>query len=54
MYQALVAVAEYYGIEVMDLTHNSVVNRLSLPSLLDDGAILSWELKLLAESGMRR
>ena len=37
VYQALVAVAEYYGLEIIDLTHNSVINRISLPSLLDDG-----------------
>lgn len=30
-------VAEYYGIEFIDMTHNSVVNRKSLPSLLIDG-----------------
>ena len=37
VYQALVDVADYYGLEVIDATHNSVVNRISLPSLLDDG-----------------
>lgn len=35
--QAIKDVASYYGIEVVDLTHNSVVNRQSLPSVLDDG-----------------
>lgn len=37
IYEAEKTVAEYYGIELIDLTHNSVVNRISAPSLLSDG-----------------
>ena len=35
--QALIDVYEYYGIEYIDLTHSSVVNRLNIQSLLIDG-----------------
>ena len=33
----LKSVSAYYGIETIDMTHNSVVNRKSLPYLLIDG-----------------
>lgn len=36
-------VCEYYGIEMIDLTHNSVVNRKSIVSLLKDGVHPSLE-----------
>ena len=36
-------VADYYGIETIDLTHHSVVNRKSLRSLLIDGVHPSAE-----------
>lgn len=37
VYQALVDIASYYGVEIVDLTHTSIVNRISLPEVLDDG-----------------
>lgn len=37
MYQLEKTVAEYYGIELIDMTHNSVFNRLNCPSLMVDG-----------------
>ena len=46
---AIKAVYEYYGIEVIDLTHSSVVNRLNIQSLLIDGVHPSIEAhRLLA------
>ena len=37
MYQLEKTVAEYYGIELIDMTHNSVFNRINCPSLMVDG-----------------
>lgn len=37
MYQLEKNVADYYGIELIDMTHNSVFNRLNCPSLMVDG-----------------
>lgn len=37
IYTALKTVAEYYGIEFIDTTHASVINRITAPSLLIDG-----------------
>lgn len=37
VYNAIVEVCEYYGIEYIDLTHKSCINRATLPSMLADG-----------------
>ena len=37
IFEAEKEVAEYYGIEMIDMTHNSVINRISAPLLLADG-----------------
>lgn len=37
MYQLEKNVADYYGIELIDMTHNSVFNRINCPSLMVDG-----------------
>ena len=37
MFQLEKTVADYYGIELIDMTHNSVFNRINCPALLIDG-----------------
>ena len=37
MFQLEKTVADYYGIELIDMTHNSVFNRINCPALLVDG-----------------
>ena len=37
LYQLEKTVAEYYGIELIDMTHNSVFNRQNCPNLMADG-----------------
>lgn len=37
MFQLEKTVADYYGIELIDMTHNSVFNRINCPALLADG-----------------
>lgn len=42
-YNAMKSVCEYYGVEMIDNTHNSVVNRKSIVNLLKDGVHPSLE-----------
>lgn len=37
MYLLQKTVADYYGIELIDMTHNSVFNRVNIQSLMVDG-----------------
>ena len=39
IYDAIVKVCKYYGIEYIDMTHNSIVNRLNIQDLLLDKVI---------------
>lgn len=36
MFEAIVSVCEYYGIEYIDMTHNSVINRHNIETLMPD------------------
>lgn len=42
-YDGIKAVCEYYGIDMVDMTHTSVVNRKSIVNLLKDGVHPSLE-----------
>lgn len=42
-FDGMKTVCEYYGIDMMDLTHNSIVNRKSIVNLLKDGVHPSLE-----------
>ena len=37
MYQAMVEVCEYYGIQYIDMTHRSIINRKNMETTLPDG-----------------